>query len=406
MDYKITIELENINSIFGEEKVNYVDIHPKKNLFCSVDYRILMRRCYQEIFDDMIVNIKLANSCSYIPQCCFLVYGNKGIGKTSFCYYLSYRFKVMPQFYTYDIVVFDQPDSDDVQPCFVRKGAAEGKINKRQFHYRSKSLPIKNNPTIIISDNIPIHEDEFSEDDIVILISSPQSEIYKVFRNKRVPIQYYIPQIEDDDELKVILKINTDQISDELINNAKIFGGNMDKIMYWNRIKIDPDNKVDLSVYIPNTYNEDFLIYDTNRYNVIPTKLRFISPALQRYMLYRQYNNIKDFNTLFKVFNDTGNERIFERLVHILIENGKIIIIGSPIQNTIRGTKAAFPIILDKESDITFPCYLDFAVYYTFPAIDGCYISWLGIVGVQMTVMKQHGIKGNVVIILSVYIYI
>lgn len=40
----------------------------------------------------------------FIPQCNFLVYGNNGVDKTLFCYYLTYMFKENADFDDKDII--------------------------------------------------------------------------------------------------------------------------------------------------------------------------------------------------------------------------------------------------------------------------------------------------------------
>lgn len=89
---------------------------------------------YRNIFGDKV---------NFIPQCCFLIYGNRGKGKTSLCYYLTHMFKEESSYSDCSIILVSRRDDSKEQECFVRFGENDDNENKKIFYYRNKIPPKK-----------------------------------------------------------------------------------------------------------------------------------------------------------------------------------------------------------------------------------------------------------------------
>lgn len=373
-------------------------------------YPILVRDCFKDIYEDIVENVyqrehpELDSSqesdqkSSFKPQCCFLIYGNDGIGKTALCHYLAYRFKEESFFDNCDIIVIADPRIDNVQKCSIRF-AGENK-----YSHGTKIPGKRKNPSIIISDNIPIHEDEYSEDDVVIMLSEPKAENYKIFRNKREPLQRYILQL-NDDEIMEILKLYNRM---DLLEKAKEFGGNLVYTLSGKELdnEIKTFDKNIICSYIPGEYDQRFFIYDTKKFNVIPDRIRFISEEMERLILFNNYQKKEDCKMLLDAYERSGDGKIFERIMHIFLGNEEVIF--SKERNIICKADKSFIYdhdfvykVLKEYTDNQ--CYVDLSAYPTFPAVDGLLIGDDGIAGVQMTISGTHNYKDNVIVLQSVY---
>lgn len=92
--------INNIERLIGTFKNSNYD-------YCDCPF-VIFRDCYKEIYMKMkriiIPNNKTIENLK--QQKCFLVYGNSGIGKSSFCRFLSYCFNNDKDFAAYDIIVY------------------------------------------------------------------------------------------------------------------------------------------------------------------------------------------------------------------------------------------------------------------------------------------------------------
>lgn len=395
----------HINSVFINEM--------EKIEFNVLIRKIITRKCFKEIYQDIIDKIKMCQRngsiIGYIPQICFLIYGNKNIGKTALCYYLSFMFKVNTKFDLYDIIIVDEESSDK---NYVIRFSGNDKFVER------KMLPEKNNPTIIISDNVEIHEDDYSEDNIIIMISSPDIEKYKIFRNKRQPIQYWITQIKENELLYISLLFAKSKLYDE----AEMLGGNIINASNYrakrnmSSILIDKKNKetADLCNFIPGKYNENCYIYDTDEFNKIPTHLRFMSDEIADYVLTKDYSDDIHFKLLFDAYQLTENGRIYEKLVHIYLKKVELEIKKDRNINCEKGRifkeKENLEHILTSNDnsnndgiDLNNQCYVNLSRIETFPGADGLLIGVSAICALQMTISSTHPTKCNIIMLLTVY---
>lgn len=391
-----------------DKKLLMKDRKVKVQVFNIRLYQILVRESYKGIYNDIVetvINAKMnQETLAKFLQCCFLIYGNKAIGKTALFYYLSYMFKEDNFFSDYDIIIFNRKSEENsIQKCYVRYGGEEEKnyIVKNRIPAKRK-----NNPTIVISDNIEIREDDFSENDIIIMISSPDAEIYKIFRNKREPTQYCIPQIKGD-ELKQILHLYN---HDSCLDRAKQFGGNLvytfdDKITVESLVDGDGKEK-ELHSYMSGKYDEKMYIYDTDDYKTVPKYLRFLSVDIEKMALAKYYFEKEKIGVLLDIFDNTRDGFIFERIVHLLLGYGEIKL------NDKRNLKACkTKVFLHRKDDINAilgaldldeQYYFDFSSKGEFPGIDGLIVDGNSMCAVQMTLRDRHPTKGNVIVFLTV----
>lgn len=166
-----------------------------------------------------------------------------------------------------------------------------------------------------------------------------------------------------------------------------------------------------LSTFISGEYNQSIFIYDTDKYNEIPTKLKFISEEIEEMILFLKYNQTDDYFTLLDLYESSGDGKVFERIMHILLGNKKVEFIKERNiickgGNSFVYEKSMVDRIVDlSELEPNQPYYIDLSSYPTFPGIDGLLIDEDGIAAVQMTIQTSHNIKDNIIVFLSVYIY-
>lgn len=72
----------------------------------------------------------------------------------------------------------------------------------------------------------------------------------------------------------------------------------------------------------------------------------------------------------------------------------------------VNGTKFYYSGIMSEDLPLDRQYYVDFQNLPNFPAIDGCSIDKYAIYGAQMTVKDDHDTKNNVIVLLSVYLFI
>lgn len=249
------------------------------------------------------------------------------------------------------------------------------------------------------------------------MISSPDTEKYKVFRNKRYPIQYFLLQLEGS-ELRKVLRLHIG--NDDLYDLATKFGGHL---MNADSTKINGNvnnlgkyENVKLSVYIPEKYNEDIFIYDTDKYNKIPTRLKFMSKEIEKCFLLKNFSNDDFRRVLFEAFNYTENGELFEALIHILLEEDYIFeytkkmkkrnMVSKADKIVVDGKYLSYNYILGNSIDFNNQYYINFSRIKSFPGIDGLMFSKDAMYGIQMTISSMYDTKNNVIVFFSVYIYI
>lgn len=387
--------------------INGLAIKHESNFLYSVNPFILFRDCYKQIYSE-ISNVLFGPERAASRQKCFLVYCNEGNGKTSFCWFLSCCLINDDHYNGYDITIFSGS-------VIHRKAGSNEYFNVQYTPAKTK------NPTIIICDNVVIHEDDFSEDNIIIMISSPNAKKYKTFCNKRCPIQYYIPLF-GDDEINFILK-NNPTFKKTSIDKVKEFGCNFKQI---NRINSIDDylqrQTIKLPLFIPPEYNEFLFIYNSTNVVDIPEMVEFKTEELQRYVLNHCFNQIDNFTDLFKFFithKEMSNPLIYERLCHIFIENNGYEckyaelndytkLLFTKRKYIIHNMEEFYDLLLEgfSHENLNFSCYVDFSSVSEMPGIDGMLINMFSIVGVQMTISPHHVTKNSIIVFLSVYIYV
>lgn len=422
---RIAVDEFILNGIYlKDEKFLQLTLSNYEEIINYMNYKIVIRNCYRQIHNDILENIGRCRSknkdnkniagdpIKFIPQNNFLIEGNKGMGKTSLCIYLSYIFRKNGHFSGYDIIIIAEKSNTEKQQCFVRYG---GENNFTEH----TDIPPRRRPTIVISDNVSIHEDDFSDDDIIIMISSPKAEKYKVFRNKRYPIQYFIPQLEKDD-LREVLRLHLgDENIEDNYKKATQYGGNLLNMKNSPVLQDMLDKKlkegnVKCNAFIPEEYDEDVFIYDTNEFNETPTRLRFMSEEIKNYYMLLQYNDKELCKTLFEAFDNTEdgkNGGLFESLIHILLENQTTCTEKMRVKNmmgkinkvVINGHKMNLDSINDSEIPLDRQYYVNFSTIPNFPGIDGILLDSDAIFAVQMTASRRHDTKNNVVVYCTVY---
>lgn len=417
--------------IFNDFKnIKWLQITPGSQIDPAYDrYRILVRECFKGIFKDILKNIcrsrkeekkVIIDGTKFIPQCCFLIYGNQYIGKTALCYYLAYMFSKSRNFFNSDIIV-KYKIRDDRPVCLVRCALNE-ENDSNIFVNKTNKIPTKQHPTIVISDNAEINEDDFSEDDVVIMISSPCASQYKIFLNKRQPIQYTIPPLEGN-ELKEVLYLLLGHFNN--FEGATKFGGDL-ITAYSYRFNIENYNvkfrdvefrnvkfrNVKLYDCMPGSYNESVFIYDTYKFNDIPRRLKFLSKEIENSYFELNYIDPVLCKKLFDAFDLDDDGILFECLIHALLGiDGYESTQDMRIRNfrcksdkiIVDGKRFDLNVILKAEISFT-QYYVKFSIVTSFPAIDGCFIDENAIYGIQITIKIDHNTKNNVIVFFTVYI--